>query len=141
MAFTSLNLARQLANQLLQQFEKVRPGTEVFFHDVFGKNTLVRQRCTTLASAFSTELHFWKMALFNQVPFDSISLRDCTAKGEGVVIMWKKTGRYQGQEGEAELSLDVHRVSGLWMNPSQCSYLRPLCLSYGQQALILASGP
>ena len=32
---------------------------------------------------------FGNVAMFNRVPFDSISLRDCTAKGEGFVVMWQ----------------------------------------------------
>ena len=32
---------------------------------------------------------FGKVAMFNRVPFGSISLRDCTAKSGGFVVMWQ----------------------------------------------------
>jgi hypothetical protein len=70
MACPALQLARQLANPLLQPFETVRPGTEVFFHNMLGnKPTLVRPRCTMLAFAFSTGLRFWKSGTVQMYTF------------------------------------------------------------------------
>ena len=48
---------------------------------------MARSGCATIASAFLPIYTFGKVAMFNRVPFDSISLRDCTSKGEGFVVM------------------------------------------------------
>ena len=44
-----------------------------------------------LRMRFLPNYTFGKVAMFNLVPFDSISLRDCTAKGERFDIMWQRS--------------------------------------------------
>ena len=89
-AYPALSLTPQLTEQLLSPFEAVRLGTEVFVHNMKGSwphwpdQDVRRLRLHCLPSYI-----FGKVAMFNRVPFDSISLRDCTAKGEGFVVMWQ----------------------------------------------------
>ena len=76
-AYPALQLTRQLANQLLQPFETVRPGTEVFFHNMLGNKPHWFDRYVRLLRLHVLPNYtFGKVALFNRVPFDSVSLRD-----------------------------------------------------------------
>ena len=59
--------------------------------------------------------------MFNRVPFDSISLRDCTAKGEGLVVMWQPESqrerpapRERSPEGTRLLFVSSFPFSQLW---------------------------
>ena len=89
-AYPALSLSPKLAAQFLSYLETARPGTEVFFHITIGlwprwlDKDVRRLRLHVLPN-----YTFGKVAMFNRVPFDSISLRDCTAKGEGFIIMWQ----------------------------------------------------
>ena len=86
-AYLALSLAPQLTEQLLSSFEAVRPGTEVFFHNMMGPwPHWLEQDVRRLRLHFLPNYSFGKVAMCNRVPFDSISLRDCTAKGEGFVV-------------------------------------------------------
>jgi len=88
-AYPALHLPRQLAVQLLHPFETVRPGTEYFFRNMVGsKPHWLDQDVRRLRLHFLPNYTFGKVALFNRVPFDSISLRDCAAKGGGFVVIW-----------------------------------------------------
>ena len=68
----------------------MRPGTEVFFHNMKGPwPHWLDQDIRILRLHFLPNYVFGKVAMFNRVPVGSISLRDCTAKGEGFIIMWR----------------------------------------------------
>jgi len=68
----------------------VRPGTEVFFHNMKGPwPHWLDQDIRILRLHFLPNYVFGKVAMCNRVPFGSISLRDCIAKGEGFIIMWR----------------------------------------------------
>ena len=47
------------------------------------------QMCDACVCSTFPTISFGKVALFSRVPSESISLRDCTAKGEGFVSMWQ----------------------------------------------------
>jgi hypothetical protein len=80
-AYIALSLTPQLTEQLLSPFEAVRPGTEVFLHNMKGSwPHWLDQDVRRLRLHFLPNYTFGKVAMFNRVPFDSISLRDCTAK-------------------------------------------------------------
>jgi hypothetical protein len=88
--YPALQLTQQLTAQLLQHFTTVRPGTEVFVHNMLGnKPQRLDPDVRRLRLHFLPEYTFGQVALFNRVPYDSISLRDCTANREGFVIMWQ----------------------------------------------------
>ena len=75
------SFTRQLSAQLLHPFETVRPGTEVFSHNMLGnKPHWLDQDVRRLRLHCLPNDTFGKVALFSRVPYDSISLRDCTAK-------------------------------------------------------------
>ena len=77
----ALSLTPQLAEQLLSSFETVRPGTEVFFHNMKGPwPHWLDQDTRRLRLHLLPNYVFGKVAMFNRVPFGSISMRDCTAK-------------------------------------------------------------
>ena len=79
--YIALRLTPQLVEQLLSSFETVRPGTEVFFHNMKGPwPHWLDQDIRILRLHFLPNYVFSKVAMFNRVPFGSISLRDCTAK-------------------------------------------------------------
>ncbi len=93
--YLALSLTPQLAEQLLSPFETVRPGREVFFHNMKSPwPHWLDQDIRRLRLHFLPKNAFGKVAMFNRVPFGSISLRDCTAKGEGFTIMWQLSTLY-----------------------------------------------
>ncbi len=80
-AFPALRLTRQLTTQLLHPFETVRPGTDIFFHNMVGnKQHWLDQDVRRLRLHFLPNYPLGKLALIHCVPYDSIRLRDCTAK-------------------------------------------------------------
>ncbi|MFM7978939.1 MAG: hypothetical protein ACKPKO_06445, partial [Candidatus Fonsibacter sp.] len=69
---------------LLQPFETVRPGTVVFHNMVDNKphrlNKVVRRLRLRFLPNHTFGKVLVKVLVFNSVPYDSISLRNCTAK-------------------------------------------------------------
>ena len=85
-----MRLAKQLAYNLFRPFETVRLGTDVVFHNMVGnKPHWLDQDVRRLRLRFLPIHALSQEALFNRVPYDSSSLRDCTAKCAGFVIMWQ----------------------------------------------------
>ena len=85
-----LALRLNLLNSFKALFERVRPGTEVFFYNMkVPWPHWLDQDIRRLRLHFLPNYAFGKVAMFNRVPFGSISLRDCTAKGEGFIVMWQ----------------------------------------------------
>ena len=89
-SYPALRLTPQLVVQLLQPFEAVRYGTEVFFYNMVGSRPhWLDQDVRRLRLHFLPDRTFGKVEMFNRVPFDSISLRDCTAKGKDLLSCGK----------------------------------------------------
>ena len=77
-----------MADNLVRNFESLRPGTDKFFHSLIGYGPhRLDQAVRRLRLRLLPNHAFGKVAFFWRVPSDSISLRNCTAKGECLVIV------------------------------------------------------
>ena len=74
---------------LLRPFETDCLVTEVFHNMIGNKRHRLDQDVRRLRLRFLPKHTFGKVVVFSRVHSDSSSIRGCTAKGEGVVIMWQ----------------------------------------------------
>ena len=71
-SYLALSLTPQLIDQLLSPFEAVRPGTEVFLHNMMGSwPHWLDKDVRRLRLRFLPNYTIGKVATFNRVPFDN----------------------------------------------------------------------
>ena len=86
-AYLALSITPRLDEQSLSPFETVRLGTEVFYHSMKSPwPHWLDQDVRRLRLHFLPNYTVGKVAVFNTVPFDSVSLGDCKAKQENVLF-------------------------------------------------------